>query len=86
MWDGDQTGEAYSTSGRTYVVNARLRFEVSRERKQRNMSEARCLARLTKSRMWWSNFSFGSIHTPRSLTKVACVRVWLEMEYAEWCI
>ena len=25
MYDGDQTGDTYSTSGRTYVMNARLR-------------------------------------------------------------
>ena len=41
MYEGDQTGDTYSTSGRTYVMNARLRWEVSCDRKPRKMSEDR---------------------------------------------
>ena len=38
-------------AGEHYAANACLGFEMSRERKQRNMSEARCRARLINSRM-----------------------------------
>ena len=31
MYEGDQTGDMYSTRGRTYVMNARLRIVVSRD-------------------------------------------------------
>ena len=34
-WQGDQTGEAYSSKGRTYVVNARVMIILSLERKLR---------------------------------------------------
>jgi hypothetical protein len=80
MYDGDQTGDTYSTSGRTYVMNARLRWEVSRDRKPRKMSEDRWRARVTQSRMWWLNLSFESINTPRSLTWSTGSSVWLDME------
>ena len=41
---GDQTGDAYSTRGLTYVTNARLKFLTSPDRKERQIKEDRHLA------------------------------------------
>ena len=49
MCDGDHTGEAYSTRGLTYVINARLKFKMLRDKKERNINEERRLARETNS-------------------------------------
>ena len=57
MYEDAQTGDTYSTSGQTYVMNACLRWEVSRDRKPRKMSEDRWRALVTHSRMWWLNLN-----------------------------
>ena len=60
--------EAYSSVGRTYVVNARAMSGKLRERKHRIICEARKWALETMTRMWSTNFKFGSTIIPRSLT------------------
>ena len=47
--DGDHTGEVYSKSGLTYVINARLRLTVSLVKKLLKISADRNLALDTKS-------------------------------------
>ena len=46
---GDQTGDEYSSRGRTCVMNARLRLTTFRDMKLRYIRDDRCLARVTKS-------------------------------------
>ena len=41
---GDQTGDAYSSRGRTYVMNARLRLATLGDMKLRNIREDHCFA------------------------------------------
>ena len=68
---------------RTYVVNARDMFGKLRERKHRIICEARKLALETMSRMWSTNFKFGSTIIPRSLTTSERLIVSFRKRY--WC-
>jgi hypothetical protein len=65
--DGDQTVDAYSSNGLTYVLNARTRVGVSRETKHLCIKHALELALATIQLMYDLNFSALSIITARSL-------------------
>ena len=83
-WVGDQTGETYSSRGRTYVLNAKIRLLVSRDKKERLIRAARWWTRLTISLIWDLNFKFGSNWTPKSLVmEVVWIRL-LERRNSVW--
>ena len=69
MYDGDQVVEAYSRIGRTYILNARIKFEVFLDRKLRFMSADRWLAFRTILLRWCLKRKSASIITPRSVTE-----------------
>ena len=81
--EGDHVTEAYSSVGRTYVVNARVMSGKLRERKHRIICEARKWVLVTMPRIWSTNFKFGSTIIPRSLTTSERLIISFWKRY--WC-
>ena len=84
IWVGFQAGEAYSKSGRTYILKARTTFWVFFDKNDLWISAARWFARLTISKIWLLNFNWGSMIIPRSLTTRGEVKNELPIENG-WC-